>query len=437
MLKRLVYCPELIVIGILILLFGITQAHALLLIVVLMGVAISFALPFYRSVQLAFFLIPCLNVFVGSPYISISLATLIYLAIFGRYIMTQLFHTQYFIPGVIATIVVVGYELMHLIYNPVMLSTQTVRWMILFVFVSLLLFDKRKYIEFGQLRFVVLIGFITSTFYGLLKDIFHPVTFYHADAIARFAGGAGDPNNFGLLCLLLIFFYLPSVPKQPIKLSQLMILVGLLAAGSLTVSRSFFLVSFFSLFLYFLLYFRAAIGEIFFRTLFGISLGILAGIFLVLSGATEHINLDIMSRFDSDNLSELTGARSDIAKEYVKMFLAQEPDYMLFGGGINGYLGYYNYYFGVEKIFEEVVGPHNTFLEMLVSLGILGSFVFIYFVYAGFKAEKIRTRNYSFYRLSYLPIIVFLLYCLSLQNLGKYSSYFIVMMIIYNTYRKD
>lgn len=436
MLKRLVYCPELIVIGVLILLFAITQVPILLILVVLFGVGVAFLLPFYRSVQLIFFLLPCLNVFVGSPYISISLATLIFLAIFGRYMMTQLFNTQYYIPGVIATIVVIGYELAHVINNPVMFSTQTVRWMILFLFVTLLLFDKRKYIEFSQLRFVLLLGFITSTFYGLLKDIFHPVTFYHADAIARFAGGAGDPNNFGLLCLLLIFFYLPSVPKQSIRFSHLVLVGGLLAAGALTVSRSFFLVSFFSLFLYFLLYFRSAIGEIFFRTLFGGSLVLLAGLFLVLSGATEHMNLDIMSRFDSDNLSELTGARSDIAKEYVKMFLVQEPDYMLFGAGINGYLGYYNHYFEIEKIFEEVVGPHNTFLEMLVSVGILGSFLFMYFIYIGFKAEKIRTQNFSFYRLSYLPIIVFLLYCLSLQNLGKYSSYFIVMMIIYNTYRK-
>ena len=151
----------------------------------------------------------------------------------------------------------------------------------------------------------------------------------------------------------------------------------------------------------------------------------------------EHINLDILNRFDTDNLSDLTGARSDIAKEYFKMFLEQDPDYMLLGAGINGYLGYYNYYFEVHKIFDEVVGPHNTFLEMLVSVGIVGSFLFIYFVYAGFKAEKIRTQNFSFYRISYLPIIVFIMYCLSLQNLAMYSSYFIVMMIIYNTYRRD
>ena len=437
MIKRLLHCPELIVCGVLILLFGLTKMHFLLLLVVLIGVGVSFLLPFYRSVQLTFFLLPCLNAFIGSPYISISLATLIYLAIFARYIMTQLFHTQYYIPGVIATIVVVGYELGHVINNPVMFSTQTVRWMILFVFVALLLFDKRKYIEFAQLRFVLLLGFITSTGYGLLIDKFHPPEFVHAEAIARFAGGAGDPNNFGQLCLLLIFFYLPTVPKQPIKLSQLALVVGLLGAGALTVSRSFFLVSFFSLFLYFLLYFRSAIGEIFFRTLFGISLGLLAGIFVVLSGAMEHINLDILNRFDTDNLSDLTGARSDIAKEYFKMFLEQDPDYMLLGAGINGYLGYYNYYFEVHKIFDEVVGPHNTFLEMLVSVGIVGSFLFIYFVYAGFKAEKIRTQNFSFYRISYLPIIVFIMYCLSLQNLAMYSSYFIVLMIIYNTYRRD
>jgi len=160
--------------------------------------------------------------------------------------------------------------------------------------------------------------------------------------------------------------------------------------------------------------------------------------FLIFSflGPSTGLELDILKRFSGDNLSQLTGARSDIVQEYIDLFFSLSSIFLLFGAGINGYLGYYNHFFLNRGLFPEVVGPHNTLIEILISFGLIGSLLFISYVYFAFKAEKSRVGSTKVFRIALIPIIVFLLYCFSLQNLGKYGSYFILMLIIYNTYRK-
>ena len=427
--------PELLLSGVFILAFALTNIQLLLLVIVFMGITVAAVFPFGRSIQFLLFLLPCSAVFTQSAYVPISLATLVFLAVFGRYILTQINNTQYHKNGLIFTFCLIAFELMHIIYNPVMVSTQTIRWLILFVFVALLIFDRNKYINFTQVRYSLLLGLLFSTGYGLLVDYFHPEILVNGNVISRFSGGAGDPNNYGLFCLLLIFFYLPVAPKIKMTKVNYFVLVMMLCCGSLTVSRSFFLVAALSLFMYFVLYFKDALGSIFFRLLVVLSLIFMLVVVYLLWGQSMEFNVDILTRFNGNNLSELTGARSDILKEYIDLYFKAPFEYMLLGAGINGYLGYYNYFFLQQGIFEEVVGPHNTFLEILVSFGLLGTGLIIGFVYSAFKAEQIRTQNYRVYKIAFIPIIVFILYSFSLQNLGKYGSFFILMAIIYCTYR--
>ncbi len=429
--------PEILLSGLLIMGFGITNQQVLLLGVVLIGVIVAAIFPFGRNIQFLIFLLPCSAVFMKATYLPVSLATLVFLAVFGRYMMTQMASAQYHKAGLAFTLILIIFELMHIIYNPVMVSTQTIRWLILFVFVALLLFDRNKYASFSQVRYALLVGLFISTFYGLLSKYFHPEVIVNGKIIARFAGGAGDPNNYGLFCLLLIFFYLPAAPKIRINKVGYFVILAMLFCGSLTVSRSFFLVTTLSLFMYFVLYFKDAMGSVFFRLLAVTNILFTLIVVFMLWGQSIDLDLDILKRFDSNNLSELTGSRSDILKEYVAMFFRVPFEYLLFGAGINGYLGYYNYYFLQQGLFEEVVGPHNTFLEILISFGIVGSGIIIGFVYSAFKAEQIRLQNYRVYKLAFIPFAVFVLYSFSLQNLGKYSSFFILMMIIYSTYRRD
>jgi len=429
--------PEILLSGLMIMAFGITNQQILLLMVVLIGVVVAALLPFNRGLQFLIFLLPCSEVFTRSTYLPVSLATLVFLAVFGRYLITQVSTAHFHKPGLIFTLVLIIFELLHIIYNPVMVSTQTIRWLILFVFVSLLLFDRNKYASFTNVRYALLVGLFVSTFYGLLFKYFQPETIVNGKIISRFAGGAGDPNNYGLFCLLLIFFYLPTLPKMKINKTGYFVILAMLFCGSLTVSRSFFLVTTLSLFMYFVLYFKDAMGSIFFRILAALNILMIITVIFILWGQSIELDLDILKRFDSNNLSELTGSRSDILKEYVAMYFRVPVEYLLFGAGINGYLGYYNFYFLQQGLFDEVVGPHNTFLEIFLSFGLVGAGIIIGFVYSAFKAEQSRVLNYRVYTLAFIPFIVFLLYSLSLQNLGKYSSFFILMMIIYSTYRRE
>lgn len=428
---------EIALCAVFIVLYGMTSSAPLLLLVVFVGIISAAVLPFGRSIQLAFFLLPSSEVFTQSPYISISLLTFIFLAMFGRYLLTHVLETQYSQPGLLLMFLMLVYELMHVLYNPVMASSTTVRWSIFFIFTSLLLFDRNKYCSFPQLRFALLCGVIVSTAYGLLHQHFAPISTHSLKLITRFAGGAGDPNNFGLFCLLLIYFYLPTIPREKIPKTTYAIIIMMLAFGTLTVSRSFFIVATLSLFTYFIFYYRSALGDIFVRFLISFNSLLILLCLYWLSGASFVGELDIFSRFSGDNLSELTGSRSDILQEYIKLFFEVPYIFVLFGAGINGYLGYYNYYFLQAGLFPEVVGPHNTLLEIMISFGLIGFILFATYIYLGFRAERTRTGSSAIFRLAWLPIIVFLLYCFSLQNLGKYGSYFILMLIVYNTYRKD
>lgn len=423
--------------ALLIVLYGITSSAPLLLLVVLIGVFCAFILPFGRSIQLAFCLLPCTEIFTQSPYISISLLTCIFLAMFGRYLLTHVAEAQYVKHGLLLMLLVLVYELMHVIYNPAMASSVTVRWSIFFIFTSLLLFDKNKYCSFSQLRFALLCGVITSTMFGLMHQYFGTVATHSVKVITRFAGGTGDPNNFGLFCLLLIYFYLPVVPRAPIPKTTFLIVFLMLAFGALTVSRSFFIVATLSLLTYFILYFRSAIGDMFVRFLLLLNSLLILFCLYWISGASFIGDLDIFVRFNGDNLSDLTGSRSDILQAYLQLFLELPYNFVLFGAGINGYLVYYNHYFLQAGLFSEVVGPHNTLLEIMISFGLIGFSLFATYVYFGFRAERNRMASSHIFRLAWLPILVFLLYCFSLQNLGKYSGYFILMAIVYNTYRKD
>ncbi|WP_448567853.1 O-antigen ligase family protein [Thalassotalea ganghwensis] len=428
---------ELYVIAFLIMLFGATNLPITLLLVLVIGILVAAILPFGRNIQLMVFLIPSVDVFTKTPYVSVSLATLLFLIMFGRYMVLEMPKSQYFRPGLVITLIFIIFELMHIIYNPVMLSSKTLRWLLLFSFFSLIMFDQRQYTSFQNLRAAFLLGLLTSTAYGLLQQHFFPPEYLYLKEFVRFSGGAGDPNSFGLFCLLTIFFFLPNVPRKTIDLQCVVVIIAMLLCGSLTVSRSFFIVAFASLVLYFILYFRAALGELLFRFLLALMAFGTAALVFYGSGQSLTFNLDILSRFSGENLSQLTGARSDIFKEYISQYFKFPMPYILFGVGINGYLGYFNHLFAKQTLFSEIVGPHNTYLEMFISFGLIGAAIILFYIKQSFRAVKVKYQVNTVYRIAFIPLGVFLLYCFSLQNLAKYSSYFILLLIIYSTYRRD
>lgn len=90
-----------------------------------------------------------------------------------------------------------------------------------------------------------------------------------------------------------------------------------------------------------------------------------------------------------------------------------------------------------NSLFPERVGPHNTLVEMLVSFGMLGAWLVFIYIYLAFAAERTRLNSKKIDWIAYIPLIIFFLYSLSLQNLGKYSSYLILLMIVYSVYEEE
>lgn len=422
-------------VAVLLLLFAVSQLYPILLLILLLSLVVVATAPFGQVIQLSIFLLPCLDVFNGTPYMTMSLATLIYLAIFFRYLITQAPSAKLAPLGFAISLAIAVFELLHFAFNDNMVINQSIRWLLLFLCASFILFDKRNYLNFRDMRFAFLVGFLASTAIGLLTQYFHPVIIYNVHIVQRFAGASGDPNNFGLYALLLIFFYLPNVPRGGVSRKTKLLVLAIVTIGSLTVSRTYFLVLTLSSLFYFVLYFRNAIGAMTFRVVIALNSFVLLLTVWLFSGISLFKDADILKRFSGDNLSDLTGARSDIATQYIIHFFDAPISFILFGAGINGYIGYYNNLFAEKYLFPDVVGPHNTLLEAVLSFGFIGMFLWVAYIVFAFKSAREKMQPTTTFRLAFIPMLIFFLYFFSLQNLGKYSSYFILFMIVFNAYR--
>ena len=114
-------------------------------------------------------------------------------------------------------------------------------------------------------------------------------------------------------------------------------------------------------------------------------------------------------------MSELTTERTDLWKMYF-LNLIDHPLKMIVGNG-----------FGKGYSFERY--PHNTYLDFLDLLGILGTVLFLY-------AKKCACYNYikSKNTLNYLPMIVIIIMYFSLSMISHYDMIYHIMistMIIY------
>ena len=103
--------------------------------------------------------------------------------------------------------------------------------------------------------------------------------------------------------------------------------------------------------------------------------------------------------------------------------------HILMGNGMVGYLTKYNITFS-----GTIVGPHNTYLELLLALGIMGSIVFIMYIVIIYRCQKLKTHTIEHTIYSYLPAVAFLIFIFTLQSLVKYNTYFFINMIFMNMF---
>lgn len=207
-------------------------------------------------------------------------------------------------------------------------------------------------------------------------------SFIDSDYVARFSGMYGDPNYYAVnviiaLCLVVILNHRKELSTAlSVCLGALMVVfVGL------TMSKSAFLMLILPLLL--LLYSKVKNRN--YIVLLCVIVAGIATVTLLFSGKIEIFN-DVLYRLNNaSDIDSLTTGRSYLWQNYID-FLLDNPNTLLFGGG-----------FGAELVGDR--GAHNTYIDLIYYLGIIGTsllaFVFGALIGTKKKAARSNLLNYS------------------------------------------
>lgn len=382
-----------------------------------------------NNIRLFFFLIPSINYFTtlgmgGNPitFFLLALAVKYFLGVSGR---------RFSSINLLLAIVVVLIELAHLYITNFAGIGQHFRWVVLFFFAIMLMSEEDDYHSFRDYINYFIVGYFVSAALGVIGYLYSDVYPVNLDLVKRFSGLSGDPNTFGLYSLLVISFVLPRLSKTSFKSIDYVIFFAAIYFAVLTVSRTFLLCFVFLLLVYF------AVRGFSRKGLALLMLFVSIGTTVLFFGADSALTNNYLSRLDHADLGGLTGARSGVFVEYINGFLSLAPLEILFGVGVNGYLEYFFYEvdaFNAYKDFSEPIGPHNAFLELFVSFGLIGGLIFLFLLASClFSSVASSARSVGIDRI--LPLVALLSYALALQYLGQYSFYFLLLLI--NLYIKE
>lgn len=208
----------------------------------------------------------------------------------------------------------------------------------------------------------------------------------------RFSGLYPDPNPYSIniiiaLCLAVILHY-----KKQIKLvSFILICLALLTGAILTYSKSALLMLVIPVLMF--LYTNQKFGR------YGVQITCVVGFILIviyaLMGKVDFL-ATVMDRLKgANNLSELTTGRSKIWGNYIANFL-QEPIYILIGRGIDAPL-------------VKGKGSHNTYIETIYYLGIIGTFFvtrMIYIITKDFQTLQVG-KNFLNYSVTIVVLVMY------------------------------
>ena len=221
--------------------------------------------------------------------------------------------------------------------------------------------------------------------------------------VARFSGLDTDPNYYSVaviisMCIVVLFYH----KKKINAVLMIAILSGLFSFVIQTYSKSAFLMS--ALPIVVLLYGNAKAKRKGMQIFFVVLLGAV-GLYM-LSGKADFLDI-IMTRFSAGktDVGSLTTGRSVIWNQYFNDF--REHILRLFFG------------VGVSSPFARSHAAHNTYIEMLHSVGVIGSMLFLVSLRTPIRATKVRKNllNYS------IGFCIFVMYFF-LSEMFYYDSVF-------------
>lgn len=267
-----------------------------------------------------------------------------------------------------------SYELFNTIINDVFSSSYLGNLAIWFGYVLLILIpcyldtlDKRK------IFLLTYLGFILSCLLCLVQ--IYTKWGFDIPSVYRFVGLLRDPNYYSFIAIILLYSSL-YVIKGKIKY---IIAASILGFGLLSVSKMYILLCLLGgvlyIFYYFYLFALGKVNGVKYFVSFVI-VGAIVMIILYLTGAISFIYVKYIYRFES---YKLTTGRDYIQGQFINI-LTSDIYTLVFGRTLD-----YNKIYMIAYADSEAMLAHNTYLDLLMSFGVIGSFIYIYFIYNIFK----------------------------------------------------
>lgn len=262
-------------------------------------------------------------------------------------------------------------------------------------------------------------GLCLSSLIGLVRDRLPLInTFLSIEQLKlaeqtyaeRFSGLQPNPNYLSLDITVAMSCLIALVLIRKAKIIDWLFLIVLFAFGLMTISQSF-LVGMVPLLLLWVFYsskrdIRKSIKIILFISLFGL---------IIYFFGQKYIELFLfrINQRQGESLSKVTTGRSDIWLEYLQAIISS-PKTLLVGNGFN-------------SLVESGHGAHNTYLELIFSLGLCGCTIYLLLIFKCLnKAVSIDVLR--------IPFIVLLirLFAITITTWDNIWIYFILFVCIAN-----
>lgn len=199
------------------------------------------------------------------------------------------------------------------------------------------------------------------------------ITYNSGNDIIRFSGLYDDPNYYTVnlitaLCLIVILNYRDRTSKLFCVFSA----AALMYFGTLTYSKSFLLLLLFPVFMF--MYANNRTGR---NDIQIISFAMIAGAAAVVLLINPDYLTGMQQRLEDGNT--LTTGRAEVWVEYLD-YVYNHPDVMLFGKGV-----------GAETF--KALAAHNSYVDILYHLGVVGGFLLIVCIISGGIQMRIKRTN--------------------------------------------
>lgn len=360
----------------------------------------------------------------GLPIPLINILAMVSLIVFGirekRLVINKHF--------MLISFVLIMYEWIHVILYDIGSFLSLITWTTIIVYIAIFISNKKDIYNHKLAIKYFVSGTIISSIYGIYNRVMTVgINFISRNVNDRFNGAAGDANYYSMYILVAVFSLLVLVNKENSFIKKVMYAITftfLTFMGFMSLSRMYSII----LILLMGIYFLANIVSIqkYKKQRQFILILIITFMFIFIIAKEPIMNNIgiIVSRFESNlnNTTMLFSNRDIILEKYIS-YWKENPISTILGVGIQKY----NIRVGTSY-------AHNIIVELIASLGILGTILFIaYLIYIHIK-EKHSNIYIKDRLINWIPLFAIAISFLSINSIEVEAFYILYIYTIKNIY---